>query len=75
MPVENEVIIIYAATKKYLIDIELEKILDFEKGLFEYIDTKYPEVPEAIRKEGQMSQEIEDKLVKAIEEFKASFVK
>jgi F-type H+-transporting ATPase subunit alpha len=75
MPVENEVIIIYAATKKYLIDIELEDILDFEKGLFEYIDTKYPEVPEAIRKEGQMSQEIEDKLVKAIEEFKASFVK
>ncbi|MBR1742723.1 MAG: F0F1 ATP synthase subunit alpha, partial [Lachnospiraceae bacterium] len=34
MPVENEVMIIYAATKKYLIDIPVEKILDFEKGLF-----------------------------------------
>ncbi|MCI5588376.1 MAG: F0F1 ATP synthase subunit alpha, partial [Lachnospiraceae bacterium] len=39
MPVENEVIIIYAATKKYLIDIELEDIRDFEKGLLEYVDT------------------------------------
>ena len=29
--------------KKYLIDIPVEKILDFEKALFEYVDTKYPE--------------------------------
>ena len=45
MPVEKQVMIIYAATKKYLIDIPVEKILDFEKALFEYVDTKYPEVP------------------------------
>lgn len=51
MPVEKQVMIIYAATKKYLIDIPVEKILDFEKALFEYVDTKYPEVPEAIRTE------------------------
>ena len=75
MPVENEVMIIYAATKKYLIDIEVEEILDFEKGLFEYMDTKYPEVAEAIRTEGEMKPEIEEKLVKGIEEFKADFVK
>ena len=75
MPVENEVMIIYAATKKYLIDIELDQILEFEKGLFEYIDTKYPEIPEEIRTKGEMSKEIEEKLVKAIEEFKADFVK
>ena len=35
MPVEKQVMIIYAATKKYLIDIPVEKILDFEKALFE----------------------------------------
>ena len=75
MPVEKQVMIIYAATKKYLIDIPVEKILDFEKALFEYVDTKYPEVPEAIRTEKVISDETEAKLVKAIEECKASFQK
>ena len=69
MPVEKQVMIIYAATKKYLIDIPVEKILDFEKALFEYVDTKYPEVPEAIRTEKVISDETEAKLVKAIEEY------
>ena len=41
MPVEYQVIIIYAVTKKYVIDIPVDKILDFEQGLFEFIDTKY----------------------------------
>ena len=75
MPVEDEVIIIYAATKKYLIDIELEDIHDFEKGLLEYVDTKYPEVPDAIKTDGELKEETEQKLVKAIEEFKAEFAK
>ena len=75
MPVENEVIIIYAATKKYLIDIELEDIHDFEKGLLEYVDTKYPEVPDAIKTDGEIKEETEQKLIKAIEEFKAEFAK
>ena len=75
MPVEKQVMILYAATKKYLIDIPVEKILDFEKALFEYVDTKYPEVPEAIRTEKVISDETEAKLVKAIEECKADFLK
>ena len=75
MPVEKQVMIIYAATKKYLIDIPVEKILDFEKALFEYADTKYQEVPEAIRTEKVISDETEAKLVKAIEECKADFLK
>ena len=75
MPVEKQVMIIYAATKKYLIDIPVEKILDFEKALFEYVDTKYPEVPEAIRTEKVISDETAAKLVKAIEECKADFLK
>ncbi len=75
MPVENQVMIIYAATKKYLLDIEIEDILDFESGLFEYMDTKYPEVPEAIRNDGEIKEDTEKALVKAIEEFKAQFAK
>ena len=77
MPVEKQVMIIYAATKKYLIDIPVADILAFEKALFEYVDTKYPEIPEAIRTEKVMSEEIEAKLIQAIEECKKAqgFVK
>ncbi len=73
MPVEFQVIIIYAAVKKYLLDIPVDRILDFEKGLFEYIDTKYPEIPEAIRTDKEIKEETENGLVKAIEEYKQVF--
>ncbi|MBQ8547625.1 MAG: F0F1 ATP synthase subunit alpha [Lachnospiraceae bacterium] len=73
MPVEYQVIIIYAATKKYLLDIEVDSIRQFEKELFDFIDTKYSEVPKAIREEKQMSEETESLLIKAIEEFKKEF--
>ena len=72
MPVEYQVIIIYAATKKYLLDIPVNEILDFEKELFEYISTKYPEIPESIKETKELSAEIEEKLVKAITECKAA---
>jgi len=72
MPVEYQVIIIYAATKKYLLDIPVDEILDFEKELFEYISTKYPEIPESIKETKELSAEIEEKLVKAITECKVA---
>ena len=44
-----------------------------QSKLFEYIDTKYPEIPESIRTEKEMKPEVEEKLVKAIEDFKKNF--
>ena len=75
MPVEKQVIIIYAATRKYLMDLPVDDILPFEKALFEYIDTKYPEIPESIRTEKVMSEEIEQKLIAAINECKKEYMK
>lgn len=72
MPVEKQVVIIYAATKKYLIDVAVEDILPFEKALMEYIDTKYPEIFETIRTTKQLDEETEQTLIKAITECKAS---
>ena len=73
MPVEKQVIIIYAATKKYLMDIPTEDVLRFEQELFEYIDTKYPEIPESIRTTKVLEEDMEKQLIKAIEECKKSF--
>ena len=75
MPVEYQVIIIYAATRKHLLDIKVEEVLAFEKGLFEFVQTKYPEIPESIKTEKVLTEETEEKLVKAIAEFKEEFNK
>ena len=72
MPVEYQVIIIYAVTKKYLLDIPVSEVLSFQDNLFEYIDTKYPEIPESIRTTKELSAEIEEKLVQAIKEVKGA---
>ena len=71
MPVEYQVMIIYAATKKYLLDIPVNEVLDFEKELFRFVDLKYPEIPESIRKTKELLPETEELLKKAIEECKA----
>ena len=73
-PVWYQVIIIYAATKKYLLDIPVEDVLDFEKGLFAFIDNKYPEIPASIRDTKVLSDEMEQKLIQAIEEYKKQFL-
>ena len=73
MPVEYQIIIIYAATRKHLLDIAVADILPFEKGLFDFIQTKYPEIPESIKSEKVITEETESLLVKAIEEFKKEF--
>ena len=73
MPVEYQVIIIYAATRKYLLDVAVEDVIRFEGELFDFIKTKYPEIPESIKKDKEMSEDIEEKLVKAITEFKEQF--
>ena len=70
MPVEYQVIIIYVATNKYLLDVPVEKITEFEKDFFEFLDTKYPEIPQNIRTEKVISDETEELLKKAIAEFK-----
>ena len=73
MAVQYQVVIIYAATNKYLLDVPVADIIRFEKGLFEFLDTKYAEVPRAIAEEKVISEKTEELLVKAIKEFKTQF--
>ena len=75
MPVEYQVIIIFAATNKYLLDVPVADVTRFAAELFEFLDTKYPEIPTAIRTEKVISEDTESKLRSAIEEFKADFLK
>ena len=73
MPVQYQVIIIYVATNKYLLDVDTADITRFESELFEFLDTKYPEIPKAIAEEEQISDATDELLNKAIVEFKEQF--
>ena len=73
MPVQYQVIIIYVATNKYLLDVPVADITRFEKEFFEFLDTKYPEIPNSIAEEKQISEETDVALKKAVEEFKGQF--
>ena len=74
MPVEYQVLIIYAAQRRYLLDVALDQIAEFEQELFEFINTKYPEIPRSIRETGVLSEEMEEAYKNAIVEFKTAFI-
>ena len=73
MVIEKQVAIIFAASKGYLDDIDVEKVADFEAGLFEYLDANASDQLKAIKDEGTISDENSDALDKAISDFKNSF--
>jgi F-type H+/Na+-transporting ATPase subunit alpha len=75
IPVQYQVVIIYAATNKYLLDIAVEDITRFEAEFNEFLDSRYPEIPQSIADEKVITEENEIQLKKAIEEFKRSFVR
>ncbi len=73
LSVEKQVAIIYAATNKHLMDIEVAKISKFEKEFLEYLDDKHKNILDEIKSEGKISDSLEEKLVNAITDFKSSF--
>ena len=74
LPVENEVVAIYAGAKGYLDDIEAKDVTKFEAGLFPFIEAKYPQILEQIRNKKALDKDIEELLNTAFGEFKATFV-
>ncbi|MCT4542015.1 MAG: F0F1 ATP synthase subunit alpha [Vallitalea sp.] len=73
MTVAHQVIILFAATKKYLMDIPVDSILDFEQNLIEFIETKYPELNKDIIAKNGLDDELSGKIASVIEEFKSGY--
>ena len=74
MPVAKQIVIIYAAVKKYLMDIPVEEILHFQDTLLELIDTRYPEITGKITETQVIDEETEQKLIAAIQETKKEYL-
>ena len=73
MSVEKQVVIIFAASKGYLDDLEINKVALFEVGLFEYLDANSRDLLDEIVKKGKITDELEQKLNSAIDNFKSGF--
>ncbi|ECQ9326676.1 F0F1 ATP synthase subunit alpha [Campylobacter coli] len=72
LSVEKQVVLIFAGTKGYLDDVAVSKIREFEDGIYPFIEAKYPDLFEQIRSKKALDTELEEKLAKAINEFKAN---
>jgi F-type H+-transporting ATPase subunit alpha len=72
LPLENEVMILYAVTNGYLDEIPIEKVSAFEQAFYRFMETNHPEVGKSIKTENVITAEAEPNLKKAIAEFKQS---
>ncbi len=73
IPVENQVMLIYLANKKYLSDVPIDRVSEFESDFYKFMDLEYPEIGLTIKQSGQLTDETKQKLDDAIEAFKKSF--
>ncbi|MEI7813903.1 MAG: F0F1 ATP synthase subunit alpha, partial [Coriobacteriia bacterium] len=73
VPVENQVIALFAGGKGYLDDLPVEKVQAFRDGLIEYVHGSYGDVLSAIVDEQKISDDTEAKLKKVIQEYKSIF--
>ena len=70
MAVEYQIIIIFAATKKLLLDVPTEKVLEFQDKLFRFIESKHPEIAAEIRDKKEISDDLAKRLTDVINECK-----
>ena len=74
MPVEDQIIAIFAGVRGLLDDVDVSKIKEFESGLLELIHAKHPDVAKAIADEKNISEDTEKKLSEIITGFKQMFI-
>jgi F-type H+-transporting ATPase subunit alpha len=75
VPLERQVMILYAVINGYLDDIAVNKIAAFETEFFRFMDASYKDTGASIMKTKEMSADAEESLKKAIQEFKQGFNK
>ena len=74
VPVENQVMLIYAAINHHLKEISIDQVKDFEEGFYEFMDIHHAIVGKTIRETGELSAEAEEELKKGIEVYKKEFL-
>ena len=74
LPVEKQIMIIYAATNGFLDEYPVEVLRRFEKEFYDYLDNNYADLLNKIATEKQITDEIKAKIDEAINKFKETFI-
>jgi F-type H+/Na+-transporting ATPase subunit alpha len=74
LAVEKQIVIIFAGTNGLLDDLPVEDCLPFEKGLYDFMDSSYPQVGKKVAEKKQLDDSLRAEVRKMLEEFKAKFV-
>ncbi len=74
LPVEKQVLIIFASTVGLLDDLAVEDCVPFEQALYEFVDSSYPALLQKIREKKELSDALRQETRKALDEFKAKFI-
>jgi len=72
MPVELQVMVIYAVTNGFVDEVPVAEIRDWEKGFLEFMSAQFPQVGDRIRTEKALSKDLEAELKRAIERYNAT---
>ena len=70
---ENQVAVLFAGTYGYLDELPVDAMDDYQKQMLEFMGSKYAELLNEIKEKGDISDELEEKLKKALDEFKGVF--
>ena len=74
LPIEKQIVIIYAGANGFLDDIPAEDVTKFEAELYPFIEAKYPSLLENIKTEKKLDDKITEELKSVLDEFKSTFV-
>ena len=73
LPVERQVLIIFAGGNKYLDDLEVSEVRRFERELFPYVETNYPGLLKSLREKKQFDDAVKAEALRALDAFKDTF--
>jgi F-type H+-transporting ATPase subunit alpha len=72
-PVEDQVVSIWAVSNGYLDDLPVERVQEFEAGLLDHLHSRHSDLGDEIKEKGELGEDLEKRVRKAVEEFKASY--
>jgi len=74
LPVEKQIVMVFAGTSGYLDDLNSDQCQGFEQGLYEFMDTSYPSVGKQIVEKRELNEPLRAEIRKMLDEYKAKFV-
>ncbi|MBQ7488542.1 MAG: F0F1 ATP synthase subunit alpha, partial [Clostridia bacterium] len=74
VPVEKQVCIIYAVTHDFLKEVPVDRVAQYEQGLYARLDSQHQDVLNEIRTTGKFEKATEDKLVRALTDYTKDFL-